>query len=330
MRQQERIKGHLFNVIVYTHEPERSSYFHLIVNPFIEEYPCRVIFIEGDLKSEREYLDINPIDPAEDHRHCDQLNIRASSSRLSQVPFVLLPHLIPDLPIYLVWGQDPVSDLPILPRLQKLATRFIYDSACTKNFSAFSKKILDNIDRKSMDVMDIAWAKIGGWRDVIAQTFHSREKLDFLKRCNQILIKYNPPDDIEALYLHGWMAARLQWNYQSLASDEHAQIIYYTNNDHPLKVTFFPQKRPTLRLGRIFEIAFETIDHTAITLSLAEKQGKVMVYLSTPEKCELPYSFPIADLEKRHHAMKEIFYHRTSDHYRHLLQLIGEIKGKEL
>lgn len=328
MRPQERIKGHLFNVIVYTHDPNRSAYFHQIVNPFIEEYPCRVIFIEGDLASERDYLEIHAITPTENAHSCDQLDIRVSSSSLSKIPFVVLPHLIPDLPIYLVWGEDPVSDLPILSQLQKLATRFIYDSGCAKNFPAFSQKILDKIDRLPIDFMDIAWAKIAGWRYVIAQAFHSREKLDFLRRCHQILIKYTPPDDIEAVFLQGWLAAQLQWKFQSLTSDEHIQTIHYTNDSHNLGVTLFPQERPTLRQGRIFEIALESVDQTTITLSLAEKQAKVMVYLSTPEKCALPYSFPITDLEKRHHAMKEIFYHRATHHYHHLLQLLGEIKWK--
>jgi len=323
---EDKIRGHLFNIIVYTHEPKKSTYFQHVVQPFIEKYPCRAIFIEGDLTSPRDYLE-KEIENGTDTY--DQLRIRVSSSRLFQVPFVILPHLVPDLPIYLVWGQDPDSDLPILSQLQKLATRFIYDANCSHDLASFSRKMLKKFDQLPLDLMDIEWAKVSGWRDVIAQVFHSQKELGFLRKCCQLLIKYNPPHDIEAIFLQGWLAAQLEWNFQSLASNEHTQTIHYRDNSQSIHVTLLPQERPTLREGRIFEVAFDTTDHVTMTLSLMEKQSKVMVYLSTPEKCELPFSFPISDMEKRSHAMKEIFYHRTSEHYRHLLRLLGEIEWKK-
>lgn len=328
---QKGMKGYLFNLIIYTHEKRRSEYFHHIVHEFIEKYPCRVIFIQGD----KQTTDIRT-QKIEDRNTCDQLIIKTSPSCIQKVPFVILPYIIPDLPIYLVWGQNPMSDNPILPYLEKLATRLVYDSECSKNLQEFSRKVLAKIENLTIDFMDVNWAQICGWRDVIAQTFHSVEKLDQLNRVPEILIKYNKIDDplikhaaIQAIYLQGWLAAQLKWEYQSITCENNNIVLEYLSQKKPIKVILQPQERPTLVQGQIFEITFNDPQAISTTLTLAEKQSKVMVYLSTSEKCELPFSLPIRNIFRGLTAMKEIFYNRSSPHYSNMLRILSTIQWKE-
>ena len=64
-------------------------------------------------------------------------------------------------------------------------------------------------------------------------------------------------------------------------------------------------------------------------MTLAEKQSKVMIYVSTPKKCELPFSHPVPDLSKGLTAMKEVFYYRISKHYTNMLNILRQIPWKK-
>lgn len=333
---EKETRGHLFNLIVYTHEQRRAEYFFHVVKTFISKYPCRVITIQGDKEADHDYLETTDINGSEISETCDHLVVKASSSYLPFVPFTILPHLVPDLPVYLVWGQDPTSDNEILHHLQKFATRLIYDSKCTFNLKTFSKKMLSKIEELDIEFMDVGWAQIAGWRDVISQVFDTEEKISFLNQCQKILIKYNKLDEgiekrcsSEAIYLQGWLAAQLHWRYRSNGNRNDDIIIQYANPQGDIEFTLHPQKRQSLRNGRIFEIEFCSKDNMFFTLSLAEKLSKVMVYLSTPEKCELPFSLPISDISMGLTAMKEIFYYRTGAHYGKMLHVLEEIDWKE-
>lgn len=319
----DKNKGYLFNVIIYTHEKHRSEYFEHIVSTFIENYPCRVIFIHPDADTAAQA--------------CDKIQIDGSMSKLDKVPFEVLPLIIPDLPVYLVWGQNPISDNIILPTLLKLATRFVYDSDCAKDLQEFSAKMLKKSGELRIDFMDVGWANISGWRDVIAQTFHSPEKLAYVNSCDEITIHYNNIEESltlhparQALYLQAWLAAQMEWSFQSISNEDGAVVITYQTPNTTTRMVLKHQNRPKLSQGRIFEMTFHDHQSNTTTLSLAEKQEKVMIYLSTPQKCELPFSFSIPDMEKGMNAMKEIFYNRVSDHYKNMLGVLSQIPNKGL
>ena len=329
------IKGYLFNLIIYTHENRRSDYFQHIVKAFIEKYPCRVIFIKSSKELKQDFLEASTVFDKTLDGTCDQFAINVSQSLLHKVPFVILPKLIPDLPIYLVWGQNPTSDNEILPHLQKLATRFVFDSECAKDLRDFSSKMLEKIAELKIDFMDVSWADISGWRDAISQTFHSPEKLEYLQQCIRLLIKYNNVESeiiqhsaIQAIYLQGWLAAQLGWKFEAITYNDEI-ILTYKLPQSTLEVVLQPQDRPTLDRGSVFEVEFQGMNEVKTTMTLAEKQSKVMVYLSTPEKCELPFSHPVPDLSKGLTAMKEVFYYRVSKHYTNMLKVLKQIPWKE-
>lgn len=331
MNQDNEIRGHLFTLIVYALEEKCSEYFQRVVQPFIEKFPCRVIFIRSYAEQGKNKLQAPLITHDSQNTKCDQIVIQVPQPLLHTVPLLVLPRLVPDLPIYLVWGQNPTSDDENLPVLQNLATRFVFEAECATNLQEFSKKMLKNIADLKIDFMDVSWANIGGWRDVFSQTFNTAEKLTYLHQCNRMLIKYNPSNTevkqhsaIQAIFLQGWLAAELKWNYQSISYHDGIFITYKTPFT-PIEVHLSPQERPSLSPGRIFEVEFENMSRVTTTLTLAEKQSKVMIYVSTPEKCELPFSLPIPDISKGLTAMNEVFYYKAGSHYQHMLETIKQI-----
>lgn len=318
----KNIKGHLFNLIIYTQDKRRGDYFQQMVHTLIEKFPSRVIHIQCDPSGSSELS----VDSTENN--CEHFTITASLNKISEVPFIILPHLIPDLPIYLVWGDDPTAEHPILPSLEKLATRLIFDTESAVDLQAFAHKMLTKVDTLDIEFMDISWAEIGGWRDVISQVFNSMSQLGYLQRCHYIHIKYNQLDDpyirhdsVQAIYLQGWLAAQLGWEFQKISEVDGEHHIEYKNR----KVVLTPQKRKTLTPGQIFESSFIDDNHLKTTLTFADQQSKVMVYISTQNQCQVPYSLQLQAMHKGVTAMKEMFYFRPSNHYRNMLKSISNI-----
>lgn len=325
MRMDENIKGHLFNLIIYTQDERRSKYAKNLVHTLVERYPSRVIHIEAQTERKNDQqLEIS-------QRNCEQLTISSSLSSLDEVPFIVLPYLIADLPIYLFWGDDPTASNPILPKLEKLANRIIFDSECTADLQEFTLKMLNKISKLDIEFMDISWAQISGWRDVVSQVFNDAAQLDYLNNCNEIEIKYNQLDDpyiehdsVQAIYLQGWLSAQLNWEFDSLNEINETHIIRYINRT----ITLSPQKRPTLPPGQIFEIGFKNSNGLETTLTFADQQSKVMVYVSTPDHCYVPYSLQLQLMQKGMTAMKEMFYFNPSHHYKNMLRSISKIPWK--
>lgn len=332
--QEDKTVSCLFNLVIYTAEERRTQYFQHLFSRIFEKFPCRVIFIQQTPSTSKEL--VQKVQPNGGPAAGDQFIIKATPAQLSQVAFVLLPFLIPDLPIYLIWGQNPASDKIILPQLHKFATRLVYDSECDQDLQSFSQTMLSKIGNVSCDFMDIDWALISGWRDVLSQIFDNQARFEILQTCSSIEIKYNVLDTpmikrkaTQAIYLQGWFAGQLKWHFQSLTHDKNLIKIRYLDDENEITVNLTPSERKNLSPGTITEVTFISKNDRSLSLSLDEKQSKVLIYLSTPERCELPFSLPLPNLQRGLSFMKEIFYHRADQHYLNMLKVISQISWKE-
>ena len=74
----------------------------------IEKFPSRVIFLTADRQSKADELSAD-VSVIESDVVCDWIEIRATEKTIEKIPFVVLPHLLTDLPIYVVWGEDPIA-----------------------------------------------------------------------------------------------------------------------------------------------------------------------------------------------------------------------------
>lgn len=324
----------LFNLVIYTSEEERTAYFGKLFAKISEKFPSRIIFIQLTDKPSAEKDLIKRLQVEGSNKTTkpgEQFIIKASAEQLKQVPFTLLPMLIPDLPIYLIWGQNPVLDKVILPQLQKFATRLVYDSECDRNLQNFSQDMLKKIGELKCDFMDIDWALISGWRDVISQVFDNQAHFDVLQDCKSIDIKYNILDTTplkrkatQAIYFQGWIAAQLGWQYCSFEKDKDLFKIQYAHDKDEVTVTLHPVEKQNLAPGSLVEVGLVSSRDSSLSFSLDEKQSKILVYYSTPERCELPFSLPLPNLQRGLSFMKEVFYHRADQHYLNMLSIISK------
>jgi len=327
----DQMKASLFNLIIYTHEQQRTDYFMEIVHSIIEKFPCRVIFIQTDHDSEIS-ITKETIGQEQSYVSCDLITISSSTEDLNYIPFVVLEHLVPDLPVYLIWGQNPTKENPLLPHLLKFANRIVFDSECTPNLRQFSELMLSQIQSSQIDILDVDWALISRWRHVLAQIFDTSEKIDLLNSSSNLTITYNDRlnpynrhNDTRAIYLQGWLAAQLEWKFESIKNQDGDLHLTYVTSKGKTNVILHPANCEKLRPGSILEVKAEGSKCGTIDITRYEDQPKVTIHISNHDTCDLPYNLPLFDPQRGLTFVKEMFFYRPSDHYHRMLKSISEV-----
>lgn len=338
-KEKKEIRASLFTLIIYVHEDRRAHYINDIVQNIIEKYPCRIIFITADRNPDSSFFRVT-VSSAVNSKGgaliaCDQINIEAGQKQIHRVPFLILPHLLTDLPIYLIWGQDPAIEISILPALESLANRFIFDAECNKNLKKFTEVILERSQRLSIDLVDINWALGSNWRDMIIHAFILPEHLQELKESTKIHIIYNndPSDwvhqpEMQAIYLQGWLATRFCWSFEGLKSDSSGREFAYSNSytKKPVVIKISPQSSEHIPSGSLMSFETHSSKGYHFLLKRDELHLKATFNCTSESKCELPITLPLMDSKRGFTFMNEIFYSVQSPHYIEMLKLLNKME----
>lgn len=334
----KQIKACLFTLIIYSAQAQRTAYLQDLADTILDKFPCRMIFIQCDSQETRDFLhvDVSSITSGKKENLvvCDRISIETSPSQLSRIPFLVLPYIVSDLPVYLLWGQNPFEENVVFPRLQPFASRVLFDSQCSENLTAFCQQMLKCLAELQMDVMDVNWAMLSNWRDMLAQLFDTEEKLEHLRASKSIQITYNSrvgdlQPAIRAMYLQGWLAARLKWHFHDYEQLGDTHVFSYTASSLPVIVSLAPQHLPDLPAGALIGIEIKT--HNGYTYQIMRKaqQSQVVVHVTKQQLCDMPFSLPLPNVYRGLHFMKEMFFHKLSDHYRDMLNMVAQISKKE-
>lgn len=332
-----QIKGCLFNLIVYSQDPYRSIFLKEIVQIVTETFPCRIIFIECDNQTKKNFLDVTVEEQIVKKDSlvisCDRININCSAKFLNRVPYIVLPHFVPDLPIILVWGQDPSEENEILPYLETFASRLIFDSDSSCNISAFCRKMLSDTTLNKIAVTDMNWASLKSWREILFQIFDSQEKIEQLRHCNQIEILFNNKIDKiyqhterRPLYLQAWLAAQLGWQYSTASRDENGIKIIYDNHQGQTVVSIKGVDMPDLTPGAIVGVKINAQNDIIFDLRRMSAQHFIKAYITTKEACALPITLPLRHSKRGLNFMNEIFFAHCSEHYWSMLKALEPLQ----
>ena len=332
---QNTMRASLFNLIVFNRLSTRTDYVRSIVQKVVDKFPCRTLFISSDPDSPHPYLKtaISVVIPqlGESATACDQIDIGVSGSDIDRVPFVRLPHLLPDLPIYLLWTEDPSVNHPLFDPLSKLATRIIFDSESADNLLAFSQTLLELRRKTNIDIADLNWARTEGWRELIASTFSSEERLSQLKNLSFLHIHYNAKETesfchlkIQAMYLLAWMSGRLNWPFVKADPNLHFQF-----KDHQAEI--IAEQWDRLGSGTIISVEIQTKDGISFEANrIPEMYHHVKIQINSKEKCDLPYRFILGRTSTGQSLVTEICTKGTSEHYLEMLKTLAYLDQDKL
>jgi len=332
LAQENKTRACLFNLIVFNQYSVRTDYIRSIAQKVVEKFPCRLLFISEDPQAEKPYLKtaVSVIVPqnGESSIACDHIDIGVGGSDIERTPYLLLPHILPDLPTTLLWTEDPSIPHPLFQPLMKLAHRVIFDSESADNLFSFAKTVRALKNQGTFDVADLNWARTEEWRDLLASLFHTPEKLGFLKQMKQLHIVYNQrPTEyfchlkIQSIYMLAWLASRLEWKCEK--KDPALQFECVLSGQSPINVSMGTACFENLGPGTVISIRIETNSQDIIHCYRLEKQPNyVNVEITSQEKWDVPYQFLLGQTATGHSLVQEICQRGTSVHYLEMLDAL--------
>ena len=342
----------LFNLVIYSQSEQRTLYLKEVIQSIIEKFPCRILFIQGGIKADNQRDTQNSLQesfqsnstllPSSETEHffqvavvkgmndCSQININASFSELYRVPYIVIPNLVTDLPLYLLWGYDPTEEKIILPQLKPFATRLIFDAeSCTSRLKNFSQKILNEMHFFNVDIMDLNWAWISPWRDILTQVFSSEEKIQHLEIAHTVVIEYAEGENCtltQAMYLQAWIATQLQWTISRIEKQDNNILIRYSSqhssNKREHTIVLIPKLMEGIPPGSILSLEVATENNRDYSIVRKKHSSLVSVHVSTQTTCSLPFTLALANPRRGLAFLREVFYQCTSEHYQKMLKTI--------
>jgi glucose-6-phosphate dehydrogenase assembly protein OpcA len=332
----------LFNLIFYTKKGHRLGYIQKLAQKVIEKFPSRVIFILADkmassssLKTEVSILTSSQgsFDVA-----CDYIQIDAEGASCDQIPFLVLPHILPDLPVYLVLAEDPTENDPVSYELEQLADRLIFDSEMASSLPLFAKNLLYHYDKLQHDIADLNWARLESFREMLSTAFYSEEKLAPMRQAQTLSLRYNAQKTpffchtkIQALYLEAWLSCQLGWQLHSVTREEDMLKFIYRGSSGPITIELIPEELSHLPPGLVLSLHISTSGGEQFSFERDRSSLHQIVFKhATPSSCDLPSRYIFERAESGHSLIKEICHRGTSEHFIHVLHHLEAIKEMNL
>lgn len=326
----------LFNLVIYAKRHQREEYLHKISNNIVKKYPCRMIFITEFDNSEGDFLrtSVSAAMPGGNNNpiSCDIINFDVSASYLERIPFLILPHLHVDRPVYLLWGIDPSIQNPISFKLENYITRTVFDSETAEHMTDFAKTLLSFHQSLMCDIGDLNWARSAPWRALFAQTFNTAERFRCLQKAKKIQIHYNLPQNqvlshhkIQATYFQAFLAVKLNWEFTTVLGTKEDICFKYKSESGPIEITLSPTNRQDLAPGRIVSVEIISCegDHIFFDRDTLHPQN-IMIKRTTPLICEIPVHQTIDKEVAGKSLIYEIYSQDTSDSFLKTLKLISK------
>jgi glucose-6-phosphate dehydrogenase assembly protein OpcA len=136
---------------------------------------------------------------------CEQIEITASDASLPDLPAVILPLAVADLPVVLWCRGARLFGLDYFPQLAKIADKVVLDSAAMGGAAEILGR-LDGLTRSGRILADLAWTRLTRWRQMVARIFENRSYLAQLAGVQEVRIGFGgvaPPPG--AYYLGAWL-----------------------------------------------------------------------------------------------------------------------------
>lgn len=334
LAQENKTRACLFNLLIFNRYSPRTDYIRSIAQKVVEKFPCRLIFISEDPDAEKPYLKtaVSVIMPQskESSVACDHIDIGVGGADIERTPYLVLPHILPDLPTTLLWTEDPTVPHPLFKPLTKLADRLIFDSESAADLFAFAKTVFALQKKGPFDVADLNWARTEEWRDLLAFLFRTPEKINHLAHLKSLNLVYNQKENayfthlkIQSMYLIAWLSSRLSWKL--------GEGLKCTSNHGSIAVSIDSKPWKNLGPGTIISMCLETKDKTLFDCERKKLEPHcVDIKVTTDEKCDLPFQFLLQQTATGHSLVQEICRRGTSVHYFEMLQTLMKMKDEGL
>ena len=200
-------------LIVITEDREDPAALGETIAALMPEHPARTIVIRLTGSGERSIAQrvfAQCWMPFGQRRQicCEQVEITCSDASLGDVPSVVLPLEVPDLPVIL-WCRSPrLLEMAEFRALAAVARRVVVDSGAMPDAPATLRRLADEASH-GMLIGDLAWTRLTRWRQTLAQIFEDPRHAGRLAGGARIAVSDGGGVTTTALYMAAWMAGSL-------------------------------------------------------------------------------------------------------------------------
>jgi glucose-6-phosphate dehydrogenase assembly protein OpcA len=196
-------------LVALTEESDDVAELGETVAALMPEYPARAIVVRLRGAGERmlsESVSAQCWMPFGQHRKvcCEQVEITATDAALADLPSVVLPLAVPDLPLILWCRSARILEMPEFRPIAAMAQRVILDSAGLPNPRAALQLIPDR-SAHSVPLGDFSWTRLTRWREILSQVFENRNNLAESKRITLVTVDTAGEPPVAAWYLGAWV-----------------------------------------------------------------------------------------------------------------------------
>jgi glucose-6-phosphate dehydrogenase assembly protein OpcA len=195
-------------LVVIAEESEDTSTLGETIASLMPEHPARAILVRLRPGSERtmsEHVYQQCWRPFGQRQQicCEQIELTASDAALGDLPYVLLPLVVADLPVIL-WCRSPrLTEMPEFSQIAHLATRVVMDSAAFPDAAGAISRLLA-LQSLGLRVADLTWTRLTRWRETLARVFENREYLARLSEITHVAVSFGPRYQTAARYMGAW------------------------------------------------------------------------------------------------------------------------------
>ena len=136
---------------------------------------------------------------------CEQVEITATDAALPDVPPVVLPLAVADLPLILWCRSARMLAMKEFEALAAMAHKVVLDSAAAPDPRAALVR-LGQLAGRGWMLGDLAWTRLTRWREMLSHLFENREILANVSRISRVTVEY--PEDVPttcSYYMGAWV-----------------------------------------------------------------------------------------------------------------------------
>jgi len=196
-------------LIVIAEERADTSELGETIAALMPEHPARAILVRVRAGSERalsERVYQQCWMPFGQRRQicCEQIELTASDAALGDLPSVLLPLIVADLPV-IVWCRSPrLVPMPEFAQIGRLADKVILDSAQFER-PAEGLGEITRAQQGGLRIADLAWTRLTRYREMLARVFENREYFKGLPGIETVSVACAPGYETAGLYMAAWV-----------------------------------------------------------------------------------------------------------------------------
>lgn len=188
---------------------------------------------------------------------CEIITLHVRGPAAQHLAALVDPLLVSGVPTYLWWlGTPPFRKHELLDAL-RVCDGLVVDSARFEepyqSFRGFARLL--KVAHHRLGLADFQWARLGPWREALAQFFTPLDRRPFLRGISEVGVDYageGRGNRIVAALITGWMASALDWKLKRAAAGTGGVVVaHYEAEGRSIEVAFRSVQKDHLAPGEL-------------------------------------------------------------------------------